>query len=402
MDSLFVLVVVMSLVVLLLVVILSVTLISRVMRKQESILKETLYQNNKESSQDINDLRQQLQKELIQFQDRMSMTVKGDLNQLSENTVNRLVTIEKNVKDGLLHGFEKNSEAFNQVMKQMSEINQTQENLKSLSSNITNLQNVLTDKKTRGTWGEVELYSILESTFGNNPHRFEKQHKLSNGAIVDCALFAPDPLGKIMIDSKFPLENYNRLMEARDNKEEEARVRTLFKKDVLKHINDISEKYIIAGETAEIAYMFIPAEAVFAEIYGHFDEVIQESYKKKVYLVSPTTLMAYITAIKAIYLGQERNDKVEEIQKEFSKLSTEFDRFNTRFNSVVKDFDKTQRDIRDVEITSGKIMKQFKQIEAVELDSLNRVESDADTPSRQYESRKKEEDNQNQYENIEN
>ncbi len=348
-----------------------VLLVNRTMMKQQLIFKEGLYQANKESNQDILQLKQQIQTEFNQFQTMMTSSVKGDLNQLNETTVNRLVSIEKKVNESLLEGFEKTNKAFSGVLEQMAKINQTQENLKSLSTNITTLQNVLTDKKTRGTWGEVELYSILESVFGNNEKRFSKQYKLSNGSIGDCALFAPEPLGTIIIDSKFPLENYNRIMDASSNSEEESRARNQFKRDVIKHIKDISEKYIIPGETAEIAYMFIPAEAVFAEIYGHFDEVIQLSYSSKVYLVSPTTLMAYITAIKAIYLGQERNDRVLEIQEEFVKLSKEFERYNTRFNTVSKDFDKTYKDIQNVHITSDKIMKRFKQIEAVKLEAHN-------------------------------
>lgn len=353
-----------------------ILMVSKMMVKQESAFKEALHQSNKESNQDIDLLKQQLQVDLNRFQMTMVSSMKGDLNQLNETTVNRLVTIEKKVNESLLQGFERTNKSFASVLEQMAKIDQTQENLKSLSSNITSLQNVLTDKKTRGTWGEVELYSILESVFGNNKARFEKQFKLSNGTVADCAIFAPEPLGKIMIDSKFPLENYNRLMDVRGNKEEEQRVRNSFKRDVIKHIKDISEKYIIPGETAEIAYMFIPAEAVFAEIYGNFDEVIQLSYQSKVYLVSPTTLMAYITAIKAIYLGQERNERVMEIQEEFIKLSKEFDRYNTRFSSVVKDFDKTYKDMQSVSITSEKIVKRFKQIEAVELESHKNKEVD--------------------------
>lgn len=349
-------------------------LMGRMLMKQEQALKETLYQNNKANNEDIDLLKRQLQRDLIQFQNILSSSMRGDLNTLNENTHHRLASIEKRVNESLLTGFDRTNKAFASVLEQMAKIDQTQENLKSLSSNITNLQNVLTDKKTRGTWGEIELYSILETVFGNNQSRFSKQHKLSNGSVVDAILFAPEPLGKIAIDSKFPLENYNRLLEVQGNKEEEIRIRKNFSNDVKKHIKDISEKYIIPGETAEIAYMFIPAEAVFAEIVGHFNEIMDYSYANKVYLVSPTTLMAYITAIKAIYLGQERNEKVVEIQEEFIKLAREFERYNLRFESVTKDFDKTYKDLQSVATTSDKIMKRFKQIEAVELESQKNQE----------------------------
>lgn len=343
-------------------------MMSRNQMKQQYFLKEMMSQTAKSNNEELAQLKQQLMQDFLLFQTNIVGSIRGDFNQLNETTVNRLVNIETKVNQSLLQGFEKTNKAFSSVLEQMARIDETQQNLKSLSANITNLQHVLTDKKTRGTFGEIELYSILESVFGNNEHRFSRQVKLSNDSIADCVLHAPSPLGDIVIDSKFPLENFNRLYDEQNTPQDLVKIKNDFKRDVAKHIKDIKTKYIIPGETAEMAYMFIPAEAVFAEIYGHYDELIQYSYECKVYLVSPTTLMAYITAIKAIYLGQERNDRVVEIQEEFGRLSKEFERFNDRFSAVAKDFDKTHRDIQQVSITSDKIMKRFKQIEAVELE----------------------------------
>lgn len=342
--------------------------VSRNNMKQQYFIKDTIRQSKIETSEEMDNLKTKMMEDLIFFQTNIVNSMKGDFNQLNENTVTRLVNIETKVNESLLQGFDKTNKAFTNILEQMARIDETQQNLKSLSSNITSLQNVLTDKKTRGTYGEIELYSILENVFGNNENRFSKQVKLSNGSIADCVLHAPSPLGEIVIDSKFPLENFNRMYDEQTSSQELIRVKNEFRKDVAKHIKDISSKYIIQGETAEIAYMFIPAEAVFAEIYGHYDDLIQLSYQSKVFLVSPTTLMAYITAIKAIYLGQERNDRVVEIQEEFIKLSKEFERFQDRYMAVTKDFDKTYKDMQSVSITSDKIIKRFKQIESVQLD----------------------------------
>ncbi len=336
--------------------------------KQQLFFKDALAQTVNKNNEEIDQLKQQMMQDLLLFQTNILNSIKGDFNQLNESTVNRLVNIETKVNESLLQGFERTNKAFTNVLEQMARIDETQQNLKSLSANITSLQNVLTDKKTRGTYGEIELYSILESVFGNNEHRFSRQVKLSNDSIADCVLHAPQPLGDIIIDSKFPLENFNRMFDENVSSQDLVKIKADFKKDVAKHIKDIKTKYIIPGETAEMAYMFIPAEAIFAEIYGHYDDLIQMSYELKVYLVSPTTLMAYITAIKAIYLGQERNDRVIEIQQEFVRLSREFERFSDRFASVTRDFDKTYRDMQNVNITSDKIIKRFKQIEAVQLD----------------------------------
>ncbi|MEG0077632.1 DNA recombination protein RmuC [Anaerorhabdus sp.] len=335
---------------------------------QRYFIKDSLIQSRNETSQEMDQLKTKMMQDLVLFQTNIVNSMKGDFNQLNENTVNRLVNIETKVNESLLQGFDRTNKAFTNILEQMARIDETQQNLKSLSSNITSLQNVLTDKKTRGTYGEIELYSILESVFGNNEKRFSRQVKLSNGSIADCVIHAPLPLGEIVIDSKFPLENFNRMYDEDVSTQELIRVKNEFRKDVAKHIKDIKSKYLIQGETAEIAYMFIPAEAIFAEIYGHYDDLIQLSYESKVYLVSPTTLMAYITAIKAIYLGQERNDRVVEIQEEFIKLSKEFERFQERFLSVNRDFDKTYKDMQSVSITSDKIIKRFKQIESVQLD----------------------------------
>lgn len=335
--------------------------------RQQIYIKDLLYKTEKSTNKEMDEFKRQFSDDLLHFQSLMSNTINNDLNRLNENTTNRLSSIENKVNDGLIKGFNKANESFSNVLQQMAKIDETQQNLKSLQENINNLQSVLTDKKTRGIYGEVGLYSILENAFGNDNFYYEKQYKLSNGLIVDSIIKAPEPLGIIAIDSKFPLENYNRIYDNTLSVEENNKAKLNFKKDILKHINDIKDKYIIKGETADIAYMFIPAEAVYAEIYGRYDDIVQASYKARVYLVSPTTLMAYITAIQAIYLGQKRDDKILLIQNEFEKLSIEFVRFQERLNIIFKDFEKTYKDLNNLSLTTDKIITKFKQIEIVEI-----------------------------------
>ena len=345
--------------------------------QNDKILNELLksLDNNKSSNDnlvkdDINKLKDKVSMDLLYFQNHILDTFKSDFDKLNANTTNRLIDIETKVNDSLLTGFEKTNASFNNIMQQMAKIDETQNSLKDLSFNISSLQNVLTDKKSRGTYGEIELYTILENSFGVNNSIYQRQFKLSNGTIADCVLHAPIPLGKIVIDSKFPLENYNRMYDNELNSEQKNRATLDFKKDVVKHLKDIHLKYIIAGETSEIAYMFIPSEVIFAEIIGRFYDVVQMSYKFKVYIVSPTTLMAYITAIKAICLGQQRSEKVELIQCEFIKLSNEFERFATRWNIIEKDFEKLNKDISNFTITTDKIQRRFNQIDSFELDKI--------------------------------
>ena len=180
-------------------------------------------------------------------------------------------------------------------------------------------------------------------------------------------LLVPSPLNNLVVDSKFPLENYNRMMDAVSSSEQYRKAAQDFRKDVKNHIRAIADKYLIPAETSEFACMFIPAEAVFAQIVSQFDDLVQYSYQCKVYLVSPTTMMAYLNAIKAFYLNQERSLKVEEIQSEVMKLAKEFERFVQRWQIVTKDFDKLHGDMKNIDITADKIVRRFQQIESVEF-----------------------------------
>lgn len=343
--------------------------LQKFLRDFERAQNKELIEVKEKLTNEMNGIKEKVNNDLNTFQNQLSSNMKEDFSKLNDTTVNRLVTIEEKVNSSMQKGFSTTYESFAKLMEQMARIDTTQKKLETLSSSINSLQNVLTDKKNRGTFGEVELYTILENQFGLNEQRYAKQYKLKDGKIADAVLFAPKPLGMICIDSKFPLENYNRMYNDELTKEERDKARNLFKNDVVTKIKDISSKYIIPGETAEFAYMFIPAEAVFAEINGRFDEVIQYSYRMRVYLVSPTTLMAYLTAMQAIYLGQEKNEKVVEIQQEFSRLGKEFERFELRFDKVNNDFNKTYNDLKEVSITSSKIISRFKDIDAVKLDT---------------------------------
>lgn len=335
--------------------------------RQQAIFKQSLQEFQKQQYQDIRNIQDNLDQNLYDFEHKLVNSLKQDMHLLNNTTYDRLVTIENQLHSSLQQTYEKTNRSFNDLLKQMTKIDVTQESLKTLAKDINSLQNVLTDKKSRGTWGEIELYTLLSNIYGDNDHQYMKQYRLSNGNIADAVIFASEPLGIICIDSKFPLENFNRMMNDNINEQERIKARQALRKDIIKHIDDISSKYIIAQETAEIAFMFVPAEAIFAYIYGKLDDVIQHAYNSHVFIVSPTTLMAYITAIKAIYIQQERNSKVKLIQLEFVKLSKEFERFAQRYDNINKDFEKTYKDMQDLLITNQKIINRFKQIEQVKL-----------------------------------
>lgn len=323
---------------------------------------------------DFNELKDRMNHELLMFQSSMMHSMREDINGFNESTSRKLKLIEMSMSDSLMKGFDRTSQSFASVAEQMGRIDEAQKHLKELSENIISLESILNDKKTRGIFGEIQLYSLLETVFGHDGQRYHKQVKLSNGSIADCIIDTPEPLGRLVIDSKFPLENYNRMVDEHLSAEEKKKAAQDFKKDVRLHIHAIAEKYLIPSETAEFACMFIPAESVFSTIVAYFDDLVQFSYAKKVYLVSPTTLMAYLSAIQSFYLNQQRSLKAGEIQQEVLRLSKEFERFVQRWQTVTKDFEKLSADMRLVDVTSDKIVKRFQQIEAVEL-------SDDENPS---------------------
>ncbi len=294
-----------------------------------------------------------------------SKQLNKDINDFKDNTTNRLIDIEDRLNSNILKTSEITNNTFNSINERLIKIDENQKSLDDLKNNITSLQSVLSDKKARGTFGEVELYSILESAFGIDENRYSRQYVLENGTRVDAVVFGSESLGLICIDSKFPLENYRKIYEDGADKE---KAKKDFKNDVLKHINDISSKYIIAGVTAPMAYMFVPSEAIFSEIYGNFPEVIDKAYKSQVYIVSPTTLMAYLTAIRSIYLGQKKNEKAKEIEKLLSDLSIEFIRLKERSETLQRDFEKIVPDFEKMFVTENKIIKRFSAIEKGEID----------------------------------
>ena len=269
------------------------------------------------------------------------------------------------------------------VLERLTKIDEAQKKIDSLSGEIVSLQSVLTDKKTRGTFGEVNLEYILNNAFGQNKNGiYETQHKFSTGAIVDALLYAPAPLGTIGIDSKFPLENYQKMTDKSKSKEERTQSEKHFIADVKKHINDISEKYIIPGETADEAIMFLPAEAIFAEINAYYPELLNYAYNKKVWITGPTTLISTLSIISMILKNMERDKYAQVIHDELNKLSIEFTRYKERWDKLARSVKSVNQNIDELHTTSEKITKRFESINHVdikelslkELESLERVE----------------------------
>ena len=314
-------------------------------------------------------------KELGDFQNDINRNLNEDINKLNEKIEARLNVINDRVNERLDENFEKTNKTFTNVLERLSKIDEAQKKIDSLSSDIVSLQSVLTDKKSRGIFGEVNLKHILESVFGEGNNKiFKLQYPFKNGTIADAVLFAPEPLGTVAIDSKFPLENYKIMVDKKYTQKEREAATKLFKSDVKKHIDAISDKYIIEGETSNQALMFLPAEAIFAELNAYHGDIIEYAYKKRVWITSPTTLMSTLTTIQVIIKNIERDKYAKVIGEELSKLSIEFSRYKDRWDKLSRSIQTVSKDVEDIHTTTDKITKRFDSINKVELDNIEYLE----------------------------
>ena len=344
----------------LLVIIIILQVINIFKKKDDNDLIERLGKLEKSVSNDMNDFKFDISKHLTE-----------DIDKLNEKIEKKLLVINNQVNERIDQNFEKTNKTFNNVLERLTKIDEAQKKIDNLSTDIVNLQSVLTDKKTRGIFGEVNLNYILTSIFGENKGKiYDIQHTMSNGSIADSIIYAPDPLGTICIDSKFPLENYQKMTDKNLSTTERNVAERLFKTDVKKHIDAISSKYIIPGETADQAIMFLPAEAIFAEINAYHSDLLKYSYEKRVWITGPTTLMSTLTIIQMIIKNVERDKYAQVIHTELNKLSKEFMKYRERWDKLSRTMDTVTKDIKDINITTEKITKRFDSINGVDVESL--------------------------------
>jgi DNA recombination protein RmuC len=288
------------------------------------------------------------------------------VQQLSQTVDGRLNEISGKVAERLDEGFKKTNETFTSVMSRLAVIDEAQKKIEGLASNVVSLQEILGDKRSRGAFGEVQLEALVRNSLPPDAYAF--QYTLKSGARADCVLILPEPTGTVCVDSKFPLENYSRMFDDSLAAAERDGARRQFKMDVKKHVDDIAAKYIVAGETSDGAVMFLPAEAVFAEIHAYHPDLVEHAQKKRVWLTSPTTLMAVLNTARAVIRDSETRRMAHVIKDELGKLAKDFARFDDRMKKLASHIDQASKDVGEVRISSDKISKRFAQIERVELD----------------------------------
>ena len=338
-----------------------------------SIISLTKNVNESNITERLGKLETDMVKELSDFRSEINKSLTDDFNGLSDRIDNRLNLINDKVNERLDQNFEKTNKTFTSVLERLSKIDEAQKKIDVLSSDIVSLQGVLTDKKTRGIFGEVNLKHILNNVFGEGDNNVYKlQYTLSNGTIADCVLFAPEPLGLIAIDSKFPLENYQNMVD-RNNPDRNIYEKK-FKVDMKKHIDAIASKYIIPGETTDQAILFLPAEAIFAEVNAYHQDIIDYAYSRRVWICSPTTLISTLTTLQIIIKNIERDKYTKVIHEELKLLDVEFKRYKDRWDKLSRSIDTVSKDVRDIHTTTEKITKRFNSINDVEVDKLEHEE----------------------------
>lgn len=307
--------------------------------------------------------------ELIQNSFRnATQHLSGSVEALAKTMDTRLEQISGRVSERLDEGFKKTNETFVSVMSRLATIDEAQKKIDGLTTNVVSLQELLGDKRSRGAFGEVQLEGLVRNIMP--PQGYAMQYTLPNGTRADCVLMLPQPTGMVAVDAKFPLENYHRMFDATLAESDKALAARQFKADIKKHVDDISSKYIIPGVTSDGAVMFVPAEAVFAEIHAHHPDVVDYAMQRRVWVVSPTTLMAVLNTARAVLKDVETRKQVHIIKDELGKLGRDFGRFDERMKKLADHIRQANKDVDEVQISSRKITEQFARIERVELDKV--------------------------------
>jgi DNA recombination protein RmuC len=322
-------------------------------------VQRTLEEKHRQMLSDLHD-------GLIRQGDRLGTNI-GELREaVSAKLDTRLDQISSRVNERLDEGFRKTNDTFVNVMQRLSTIDEAQKKIETLTGSVVELHDLLGDKRTRGAFGEVQLEALVRNVMPSAA--FEMQYTLSNGTRVDCVLRLPPPTGMVCVDSKFPLENYNRMLDRQTTEPERAAAQRLFKADVRRHVDDIARKYILTGETSDGAVMFLPAEAVFAEIHAYHPEVVDYANTKRVWIVSPTTLMAVLNTARAVLKDVETRKQIDVIKDALGRLAIEFSRFDERMRKLAEHIGQAHEDAQKIQTTGEKISRQFQRIESAELE----------------------------------
>lgn len=284
----------------------------------------------------------------------------------------RLTGVSERVGKSLEHVQTRNSENLTKLHERLGLIDQAQSNIKALAGEVSGLQSVLSNKQARGAFGEKQMQDLIRAFLPVRAFTFQKT--LSNNTRVDALIHMPEGHGDVAVDSKFPMESWRRMVEADGSYEAEGAKRD-FRNDMLKHIKDISRKYLIEGETYELALLFLPSDAIFAELHNEFDAVVDKGFSQRVVIVSPTTFMATLHTMQAVMNDAEIQKNAALIKREVAVMAEDVARLDERVARLQKHFRLADKDMSDIQVSSRKISSRAKKIGTVDFDT-DAVEDD--------------------------
>ncbi len=289
----------------------------------------------------------------------------------------RLAMVQQQMNENLHGTARRTAQSLGDLQQRLETIDKAQENITKLSGDVLSLQDILSNKQTRGAFGEIQLNDIVLNALPSDSYTL--QATLSNGRRADCLIHLPNPPGPIVIDSKFPLEGYEALRSASTDWEV-SEARKALRTSVKKHIKDISEKYILEGETADGALMFLPSEAVYAELHANFSDVVQEGFSARVWIVSPTTCMATLNTMRAILKDARMREQTGAIRRELGLLYQDVDRLGTRVENLDRHFGQAAKDLSEIKISADKAGRRARRLDNFDFEELATTSDPAPVP----------------------
>lgn len=319
------------------------------------------FENKNKNNNEIN---------ILQDEKSQITELKGAVAQLSISIEERLGNIGSSIGNSLNQQTQNTQKSLTEMHERLAVIDRAQENIHSLSNQVNDLQNILSNKQLRGAFGEVQLENIVRDALPQNAYQF--QYTLTSNSRVDCIVKMPEPPGPICIDSKFPLEDYKKFAGATNDQEKKDYLR-LFHNAVQKHIKDIAEKYILPGETSDSAIMFLPSESIYSEINIRFPKLVNESRNKKVYMAGPDNLMLLLHTVRAILRDATMSQTAGKIQIEVDKLTNDLNLLADRIFKLDKHFDLARKDLDDIKISHRKIENRGNLITSIDIDEKKKI-----------------------------
>ena len=289
----------------------------------------------------------------------------------------RLTVVGQQMNENLQGSARRTAQSLGELQQRLQAIDKAQDNITKLSGDVLSLQDILSNKQTRGAFGEIQLNDIVSKALPKDSYKL--QATLSNGKRADCLIHLPNPPGPIVVDSKFPLEAYEALRNATNDWELNEAAKFL-RTSVKRHIKDISEKYILEGETADGALMFLPSEAVYAELHANFPELVREGFAARVWIVSPTTCMATLHTMRAILKDARMREQAGAIRRELALLFADVDRLGTRVENLDRHFGQAAKDIADIKISSDKAGRRARRLDNFDFEELAPDAAEASLP----------------------